>query len=65
MPPGEYLPDSSEGITRVEDLPRPLVEEFRRAVDRELAEQNKLRETEDFKIGVNTKRGELPPFVGR
>lgn len=27
MPPGEYLPDSTEGITRVEDLPRPLVEQ--------------------------------------
>ena len=26
MPPGEYLPDSTEGITRVEDLPPPLVE---------------------------------------
>jgi hypothetical protein len=26
MPPGEYLPDCTEGITRVEDLPRPLVE---------------------------------------
>ena len=25
MPPGEYLPDGTEGITRVEDLPRPLV----------------------------------------
>ena len=24
MPPGEYLPDSTEGITRVEDLPAPL-----------------------------------------
>lgn len=26
MPPGEYLPDNTEGITRVEDLPHPLVE---------------------------------------
>ena len=26
MPPGEYIPDSTEGITRVEDLPRSLVE---------------------------------------
>jgi hypothetical protein len=25
MGPGEYLPDSTEGVTRVEDLPRPLV----------------------------------------
>lgn len=25
MEPGEYLPDSTEGITRVQDLPRPLV----------------------------------------
>jgi hypothetical protein len=24
--PGEYVPDSSEGITRVEDLPEPVVE---------------------------------------
>jgi hypothetical protein len=23
--PGEYLPDSTEGITRVEDLPKPLL----------------------------------------
>jgi hypothetical protein len=27
MPPGEYLPDSTEGITRVQDLPPPLVEQ--------------------------------------
>jgi hypothetical protein len=27
MPPGEHLPDSTEGITRVEDLPRPLAEQ--------------------------------------
>ena len=26
MPPGVYLPDTTEGITRVQDLPRPLVE---------------------------------------
>jgi uncharacterized protein (DUF983 family) len=26
MPPGEYLPDPTEGITRVQDLPRPMVE---------------------------------------
>ena len=26
MPPGEYVPDRTEGITRVEDLPQPLVE---------------------------------------
>jgi len=25
MGPGEYVPDSTEGITRVEDLPTPLV----------------------------------------
>lgn len=25
--PGEYVPDSTEGITRVEDLPAPLVRE--------------------------------------
>jgi len=48
-----------------ETMRRPLLEEFRRSVDRELAEQNKLRDTEDFKIGVNTKRGEVPQFVGR
>ena len=24
--PGEYVPDSTEGITRVEDLPKPLLE---------------------------------------
>lgn len=23
MPPGEYIPDPTEGVTRVEDLPRP------------------------------------------
>ena len=23
--PGEYLPDASEGITRVEDLPKPKI----------------------------------------
>lgn len=48
-----------------ETMRRPLLEEFRRAVDRELAEQNKLRETEDFKIGFSTKRGEVPQFLGR
>ena len=26
MPPGEYVPDSTEGITRVRDLPRPVVQ---------------------------------------
>jgi uncharacterized protein (DUF983 family) len=26
MPPGEYFPDPTEGITRVRDLPRPMVE---------------------------------------
>lgn len=25
MPPGDYLPDSTAGITRIEDLPQPLV----------------------------------------
>ena len=25
MGPGEYVPDSTEGITRVEDLPKPLL----------------------------------------
>ena len=25
MGPGEYLPDPTEGITRIEDLPRPQV----------------------------------------
>jgi hypothetical protein len=23
--PGEYLPDATEGVTRVEDLPKPKV----------------------------------------
>jgi hypothetical protein len=27
MGPGQYFPDSTEGITRVEDLPKPLVEQ--------------------------------------
>jgi len=26
MPPGEYVPDGTEGITRVEELPPGLVE---------------------------------------
>jgi hypothetical protein len=26
--PGEYVPDSTEGITRVEDLPKPLQDEL-------------------------------------
>ena len=34
MPPGEYLPDSTEGITRVEDLPQPLVEHRSRSFRR-------------------------------
>jgi len=34
MPPGEYLPDSTEGIIRVEDLPRPLVEQRSRSFRR-------------------------------
>jgi hypothetical protein len=34
MPPGEYLPDRTEGITRVEDLPRPLVERRSRSFRR-------------------------------
>lgn len=44
---------------------RALVAEFREAVYRERAEQERLRETEDFKTGVQTKRGEVPQFVGR
>jgi hypothetical protein len=32
MRPGEYVPDSTEGITRVEDLPQPLL--VRRSRDR-------------------------------
>jgi hypothetical protein len=27
MPPGVYLPDATEGITRVEDLPQPIIEQ--------------------------------------
>ena len=27
MSPGIYLPDATEGVTRVEDLPRPIVAE--------------------------------------
>ncbi|WIW89456.1 enoyl-CoA hydratase/isomerase family protein [Sphingobium sp. V4] len=42
-----------------------LVEEVREAVKVELREQNILRETEDFKLGVNAKRGEVPQFGGR
>jgi hypothetical protein len=34
MPPGEYLPDRTEGITRVEDLPRPSVEHRSRSYRR-------------------------------
>jgi hypothetical protein len=34
MPPGEYVPDSTEGITRVQDLPRPLVEHRSRSYRR-------------------------------
>lgn len=26
MPPGDYVPDCTEGITRVQDLPQPLLE---------------------------------------
>ena len=34
MPPGEYLPDNTEGITRVQDLPHPLVEHRSRSYRR-------------------------------
>jgi hypothetical protein len=34
MPPGEYVPDGTEGITRVEDLPLPLVEQRSRSYRR-------------------------------
>lgn len=34
MPPGDYCPDSTEGITRVQDLPRPLVEQRSRSYRR-------------------------------
>ena len=34
MPPGEYLADRTEGITHVEDLPRPLVEQRSRSFRR-------------------------------
>lgn len=43
---------------------RSLVAEFREAVYRELAEQERLRGTGDFKLGVQAKRGELPDFQG-
>lgn len=43
---------------------RSLVAEFREAVYRELAEQDRLRGTGDFKLGVQAKRGELPDFQG-
>lgn len=43
---------------------RSLVAEFREAVYRELAEQDRLRGTNDFKLGVQAKRGELPDFQG-
>jgi transposase len=31
MGPGEYVPDATEGITKVEDLPKPRIERHRRA----------------------------------
>jgi hypothetical protein len=34
MPPGDYVPDSTEGIVRVEDLPPPLVEHRSRSYRR-------------------------------
>lgn len=39
MPPGEYLPDSTEGITRVQDLPQPLLEQRRRSFRRRCCPQ--------------------------
>jgi hypothetical protein len=36
MGPGQYSPDSTEGITRVEDLPPPLVEQRSRRFRRRL-----------------------------
>ena len=30
MAPGEYLPDPTEGITRIEDLPPPLIRHYSR-----------------------------------
>ena len=32
--PGEYLPDSTEGITRIEDLPKPKIVPLRRLYDK-------------------------------
>lgn len=43
---------------------RGLVAQFRDAVYRELSEQDRLRGTADFKLGVQAKRGELPDFQG-
>ena len=34
MGPGRYVPDRTEGITRVEDLPQPLVEHRSRSFRR-------------------------------
>jgi hypothetical protein len=34
MPPGDYVPDRTEGIIRVEDLPQPLVEHRSRSYRR-------------------------------
>jgi hypothetical protein len=34
MEPGEYVPDCTEGITRIEDLPRPLIQRRSRSYRR-------------------------------
>ncbi len=41
--PGEYLPDATEGITRIEDLPKDKVDSLARTpVDLGLAARNVL-----------------------
>ena len=39
MPPGEYLPDLTEGLSRVQDLPRPLVQHRSRSYRRRACPQ--------------------------
>jgi hypothetical protein len=39
MPPGVYLPDATEGVVRVEDLPKPLIIERSRNYSRQRCPQ--------------------------
>ena len=51
--PGEYVPDVTEGITRVEDLPKPRIERRKRRVGHSEPLAYRGREIGDEDVGFS------------